>query len=171
MPRGDRAAVEHHRGDVEPSQRHHRARDRLVAAGEGNQSVELVAAGGELDRVRDHLAADERGLHALAAHRDAVRDGDRVELHRVGARGFDALLQGTGEIAQPEVARHRLGPDVGDADERLVDVLRGQADRVEERARARAVTSLIESATRQLAGWHAAEVYRHYKWRSQGREM
>ena len=46
----------------------------------------------ELDRVGDHLAADERRLHALGAHRDAVGDRDRVELHRRAAGRADALL-------------------------------------------------------------------------------
>jgi hypothetical protein len=52
----DRAAVEHHARDVEAGERHHGAGDRLVAAGEGDDGVEQVALGDELDRVGDHLA-------------------------------------------------------------------------------------------------------------------
>ncbi len=52
------------------------------------------------------------------AHRDAVRDRDRVELHRRAAGRPDPLLHALGEPAQVEVARHRLGPGVGDADDR-----------------------------------------------------
>ena len=59
--------------------------------------VELVAARGELDRVGDHLAADQGGLHPLGAHRDPVGDRDRVELHRRAARRADALLDLLGE--------------------------------------------------------------------------
>ena len=116
---GDRAAVEHQAGDVEAGQRHHRAGDRLVAGGERHDRVELVAAGHQLDRVGDHLAADERGLHPLGAHRDPVGDRDRVELHRRAAGSADAALDVLGEAAQVEVAGHRLGPGVGDADRRL----------------------------------------------------
>ena len=54
-----------------------RGRDRLVAADEADDAVEVVAAGHELDRVRDDLAADERAAHARRAHRDAVRDRRR----------------------------------------------------------------------------------------------
>ena len=83
--RRDRAAVEHHRGHVQAGERHHRAGDRLVAARHRDDGVELVAAHDQLDRVGDHLAADQRGLHPLGAHRDAVGDRDRVELHRRAA--------------------------------------------------------------------------------------
>ena len=92
---GDRAAVEQRPGDVEPGQRHHAAGDRLVAGGERDERVELVAAGHQLDRVGDHLAADQRGLHPLGPHRDPVRDRDGVELHRRPAGGAHALLDGS----------------------------------------------------------------------------
>jgi hypothetical protein len=55
----DRAAVQHERRDIEPRERHHAARDRLVTAREGDQTVEHVTARDELDRVRNHLAAHE----------------------------------------------------------------------------------------------------------------
>ena len=41
-----------------------------------DQRVVGVAAHGELDRIGDHLAADQGRLHALVAHGDAVGDGD-----------------------------------------------------------------------------------------------
>src|SRR3712207_8594825 len=44
---------------------HHRAWNRLVAAGQRDHAVEQMAARHQLDRVRDHLTADERGLHSL----------------------------------------------------------------------------------------------------------
>ena len=115
---GDRAAVEDDRGDVEAGERHRAARDRLVAGAEGDDRVELVAARHQLDRVGDHLAADQRGLHPLGSHRDPVRDRDGVELQRRAAGGADALLDVLGEPAQVEVAGVRLGPGVGDADRR-----------------------------------------------------
>ena len=46
--------------------------------------------GDELDRVGDHLARDQRRAHAGRPHRDAVGDGDRVELDRRAAGGADA---------------------------------------------------------------------------------
>ena len=108
-------------------------RDRLVAAHEADEAVEQVAARDELDRVRDDLAADQRGLHALGAHRHAVADGDRPELHRRPARRPDALLD---ELRQPplvEVAGHRLDPGRRDADDRLGQVLVREAHGLEHR--------------------------------------
>ena len=55
------------------------------------------AAGDQLDRVGDDLAADQRGLHPCGAHRDAVGDRDRVELHRRAAGRPDPLLDVLGE--------------------------------------------------------------------------
>ena len=134
LPGRDRAAVEHQARHVEPGERHHAAGNRLVAAREGDHAVEEMAAGDELDRVGDHLAADERGLHALGAHRDAVGDGDGVELHRRAAGGADALLDLLGEAAEVEVARHHLGPGVGDADDRALQRIVVEADALQVRA-------------------------------------
>ena len=104
-----------------------------------DEPVEEVAAGDELDRIGHDLPAHERGLHALGAHRDAVRDRDRVELHRRPARGPDALLHERREAPLVEVAGHRLDPRGRDADDRLGEVLVGEADGLEHRARAGAV--------------------------------
>src|SRR5437773_2220395 len=76
----DRAAVDHETGDIHPRERHDRARDGLVTAADADQSVEQMPARDEFDGVSDYLARDERGLHALGAHRDAVAHRDRVEL-------------------------------------------------------------------------------------------
>src|SRR6476659_341558 len=55
-------------GAIEPRQRHHGAGDRLVAPGDRDHRIEQVAARDELDRVGDHLAADQRRPHAGRAH-------------------------------------------------------------------------------------------------------
>ena len=151
-PRRDRAAVEHEARHVEPGQRHHAARDGLVAAGEGHHGVEHVPARHQLDRVGDHLAADQRGLHALGPHRDAVRDGDRVELHRRAARRAHALLDLLGQAAQVEVAGHRLGPGVGDADDRALQGVVVVPDALQVRARLRALRAVQDdpAATAEL---------------------
>src|SRR5690606_41809570 len=57
-----------------------------------DDAVEHVAAGDELDGVGDHVAANQRCLHAFGAHGDAVGDGDGVELHGSTAGGADAFL-------------------------------------------------------------------------------
>ena len=68
------------------------------------------------------------------AHRDAVGDGDGVELHRRAARLANALLDGLGDLAQMEVAGADLGPGVGDADDRLVQVFFAEARRRADRS-------------------------------------
>ena len=89
-----------------------------------------MPASDQLDRVGDDLAAHQRGLHALGPHRDSVGDGYRVELHRIRARFADAGLERDRQLTQAEIARHRFEPRVRHADEGLLDVLGGQADRV-----------------------------------------
>ena len=128
---GDAAAVEHEAGDVEAGERHDAGGHVLVAAGDADEAVEAVAAGDEFDAVGDDFAADERGLHALRAHGDAVVDGDGVELHGHAAGLADALLDGFGDLAEMEVAGADLGPGVGDADEGLVQVFLAEADGAE----------------------------------------
>ena len=128
---GDGAAVEHEAGDVEAGEGHDGGGHVLVAAGDADEAVEGVGAGDEFDGVGDDFAGDERGLHALGAHGDAVVDGDGVELHG-GAAGFaDALLDGFGDLAEMEVAGADLGPGVGDADDGLGEVFAGEADGAE----------------------------------------
>ena len=119
----DRAAIHEHRRHVEPDHRHHQPGQRLVAAGEADQRVVGVAAHGELDRIGDHLAADQRRLHALVAHGDAVGDGDRGELARRAAGLGHAALDRLRLPAQRDVAGRRLVPGRHHADERPGDVV------------------------------------------------
>ena len=65
LARHDRAAIEEHARHVQTQHRHHHAGKRLVAAGNADQRVVAMAAHREFDGVRNHLARDERRLHAL----------------------------------------------------------------------------------------------------------
>ena len=80
------------------------------------------------------------------------RDGDRVELDRRPARAADALLHVAGEQAMVEIARHRLDPRRRDADQRLREVLVGEARALEHRARRRAVDAVGQRRTVPLGG-------------------
>ena len=64
----------------------------------------------KLDGVGDDLAANQRGLHALVAHCDAVGDGDSRELARRAARRLHAFLGQAGEAVEVHVARAGLVP-------------------------------------------------------------
>ena len=110
-------------GDVEPRERHRRAGNRLVAADQHDERVEQVAARDQLDRVGDHLAADERGR---ACPREPIVMPSEIEtvLNSIGvppAARMPALTD-AGELAQVEVARADLDPGVGDADERPLQI-------------------------------------------------
>jgi hypothetical protein len=151
-PRSDRAVVEHQAGQVEARERHHARGNRLVAADDADEPVEQVPARDELDRVRDHLARDERRAHPLGAHRDAVRDGDRVELHRRAARLADPALHVLGERALVQVARHRLDPARRHADEGAGEILVGEAGALQHRARGRAIGTVRQRRAVALGG-------------------
>src|SRR5690606_570514 len=89
--------------------------------------------------VRDDLAADQRPVHPDVAHRDAVGDRDRAELHREPAAAVHALLGRGGEPLQRQVARGDLVPAGGDADLGLREVLVAHPDRTQHPAGGRAL--------------------------------
>src|SRR5262249_41251348 len=60
--------------------------------------------------------------------------------------GADAVLHVLREPAQVKVARHRLGPRVGDCNKRFLQVLVGEADRLEVGARGGAIRTVDEPA-------------------------
>ena len=108
---------------------------RLVAAGEQHRAVEPLGEHHGLDRVGDDLAGDQRGPHALVAHRDAVGDRDRAELQRVAAGRVHPLLGPLGQPVEGEVAGGDLVPRRGDPDLRLVPVVVAHADGAQHGAR------------------------------------
>ena len=145
----NRPAVEREPGKIEPGQRHDRGRDRLVAAHDQDEPVEEVSARNELDRVGNHLPADERGLHAFGPHRDTVGNRDGIELHRRSTGGANPSLDAFRQAAVIEVTRHGLDPAVPDTDERFGEVFTSEADRPQHRSRGRPVVAFGQ--TRALA--------------------
>jgi hypothetical protein len=67
-----------------------------------------------------------------------------VELHRCAASLADTFLHVFGEAAQVVVAWHRFNPGVGDADDRLLEVLIGEADALHHRPRPGAIVAVVE---------------------------
>src|SRR3954469_3877740 len=68
------AAIDHEPRYVESCERHDGAGNGFVAAREGDHAVKEIAARDEFDGVSDYFSRDKRGLHAFAAHGDAVGD-------------------------------------------------------------------------------------------------
>ena len=120
-----------------------------------------------LDRVGDDLARDEREVHALVAHRDAVGDRDRAELQRVAAAGVHALLGALREAVEAQVAGGDLVPRARDADLRLVPVGVAHADGAEHSAGRHGLDAVgddaaagfdVDASSRHVRGY-ACEVY------------
>ena len=144
-----------------------RRHSAIAAAGDG-----LVAADDEHQRRRRSGRApparwSRRSPRATPARRasprcpwNAVADGDGVELHRACAPAARiALLDVLREGAVVEVARHRLDPGVADADDRFGEVLGGEADGAQHRARGRAVGTVGHRRAVALAALRAAGVH------------
>ena len=127
----DGTGVERDGGNVDSRHRHGGGGDGLVAAADDNGGVEGVADGAELDRVGDDLARDERGFHALGAHRDAVGDRDGVDLHRGAAGLADTAHDVLRELTVGEVAGHRADPRVRNHHQWLGERFVVEADGVE----------------------------------------
>jgi hypothetical protein len=125
----DRPPVEIDRGKVQSGHRHQHRRLALVAAGDADQRVEPFRVHHQLDGVGDHLPGDQRRLHTLVAHRDAVGDRDRRELEGDGAALADALLRERSQLVEVVIAGGHLVPGGRDPDLRLAEVLLGEADR------------------------------------------
>ena len=84
------------------------------------------------------------------AHGDAVGDGDGAELARRAVGGSDALLGGLSLTHQGNIAGRGLIPAGRHADERLVDLLGGEAHGIEVGAMGRARGSF-----RHVTAWES----------------
>src|SRR5262249_4526943 len=153
-------AIKNKAWKIHTRQRHAGGGDRFVTANHADYRVEELATTDELDGIRDDLAADQRGAHALGAHGLAVGDGDGIELHGSAARGANALFHLSREAAQVKVAGHGFNPGVGHADERLGEVGIRIADRLEHGARTSAVRAVGNDMTAMFevhrCGWNYA---------------
>ncbi len=128
LSRLDRAAVDEHRGDVHPSHRQHGARHVLVAAADSKHPIHALAVASGFDGIGDHFPAHQGVLHAFGAHRDAVADGDGPE-HLGHATGLPGRFLSTPrQIVQPDVAGSDRAVAVGDAEDRLAEILIPESD-------------------------------------------
>ena len=82
----DGAAIDKDRGNVQARDGDHGAGHVFVAAADGHQAVDTRGAANGFDGVGDDFARDQRILHPLGAHGDAVADGDGAEDLRHGLR-------------------------------------------------------------------------------------
>src|SRR6185437_9031462 len=92
----------------------------------------------KLDGIGDDFAGDERGLHALMTHRDAVRDRDGAKFAGRTSGFLDTFFGGLRLTHQRDVAGRGFIPAGHDAHERLMNLALRQAHRVVIRAVRRA---------------------------------
>ena len=143
----DRAAVERQAGKIQPRESHHRAGNRLIATADRHDRVERVRAHEKLDRIGDHLARNQRSLHAFGAHRDSVGNHDGVAFDRRATRGANAFFHLLRERAQMEIAGRDFAPRVGHGDQRPREVGVGKTGRLQHRARRRSCNSFFDGVT------------------------
>ena len=144
---GNRPSVEHEAGQVHACKRHGGRGDCLVATDYADRRVEKLSAADQLDGVSNHLATHERRLHAFCAHGLAVGDGYGVEFHRSAAGGANAFFHLGRKAPQVEVAGHGFDPGIGYGDERLGEIVVGEADCLVHGARRSLVAPVGDVAT------------------------
>ena len=144
------AAGDENGGDVQAARRDKHAGNNLVAAGDENHGVELVALHGAFDRVRDDLAAGERIVHALVVHGDAVAYANGVDLQGGAAGKANARFDGVCDLLQVDVPGNDfvLGRDNGD--QRSIEFFIRQSIGLEKAAMRRSGQPLLDGIASQL---------------------
>src|SRR6267378_7895230 len=142
LTRSNGAAIENKARNIQASQRHHASGNRLVAADKNNQCIEEIPSRDEFDGIGDDFTADQGGAHAFRAHRDAIRNGDGVELERSSTGGTNAFLHMLREFSEVVVAGTDLDPGICHTNERLLEVIILETGGAKHGARASAVCAI-----------------------------
>ena len=111
-----------HRRDV---QTHgcHQHRCHLVAVGDANHSVGLVGIDHIFHAVGDNVTRRQRIEHTIVTHRDAVVDGDGIELCGITAHLLYLFTHNLTDLVEMGMTRNKLGEGVDDGDDRLAELL------------------------------------------------
>ena len=147
----DRAAVEKAARQIEARRAHQHAGKALVATSNRDGAVEALGVHDQLVGVRDVLARDERGTHALVAHGDAVGDRDRIEDQRDSASSIRTGLRVHSQLVEMVVTRRDLVPRRRDSNLRLRKVLILQTNRAQHGAGGGATESVGDIKTAAAA--------------------
>src|SRR5208283_337003 len=136
------AAIQNESGNIQAGQGHNAAGNGFVAAHQDNKGVEHIPAADEFNRIGNDFAADQRSAHAVGAHGDAVGNGNRIEFQRSAASSADAGADVVGKFAKVVVAGTDFDPGVGDADERLGEIVVREPGSAQHGASGGAVTAI-----------------------------
>ena len=99
------------------------AGDDLVAVGNADHAVELMAVDHRFDRIGDDFAAGKRILHAVVPHRHPVANADRVEDERHTAGVVNRLLDQLPYPVEVHVSRYDIDMAVDDRDKRPLKIV------------------------------------------------
>ena len=78
-------------------------------------------------RIGNDVARGQGIEHAVVAHRDAVVDGDRIELGGEAARILDGLPDYLTRLAKMHVAGHKLSERIDYCYDRLAELIVGHS--------------------------------------------
>ena len=92
------SAVNKDGGTIQPRHGDEAARHVFVASADGDDSIEALAPGHGFDRVGNDFAGHEGVFHAFGAHRNAIRDRDRVENRALPSGIIDSRCGFTSEL-------------------------------------------------------------------------
>ncbi len=144
------SSIENEAWNIQASQCHNAAGNRLVAADQNNQCIEEIPSCNELDGIGDDFTANQRRPHAFRPHGDAIGNTDSVELQRSSTGGANAFLHMLREFTEVIVAGTDLDPGIGHANQRFLEVFIAKSRGAKHRARTRAVCAVSQSVTARL---------------------
>src|SRR5215217_7620078 len=109
-----------------------------------------MAAGDQFDGVGNDFTADQRRLHALRSHGDAVRHGDGVVFNRRPTSGPDSGFHALRQAPQMVIAGHDFDPGIGYSDQGFGQIFIGESNRLEHGARRRSARANQQIVTLEL---------------------
>src|SRR5690606_36974439 len=101
---GDGAAIYHDGWSIEPGHRHDGSRHIFVTAGNGDDSIIILASADGFDAIGNDIAAYQRVSHAIRAVAHPVAHTDRVEYEAYEVISPYALLYDLCQVVEMPVA-------------------------------------------------------------------
>ena len=144
------AAGDEDRGHVRPQGPQDHAGNDLVAVRDAHQAVEGVPHDGAFHGIGNDLARDERVVHALMVHGDAVAHADGADFEGDAAGHVDAGLHGLGDLVEVGVTGNDVVARAQHRDEGAIHLLVGDAVRLEQAAVRRARHPSLDLVASQL---------------------
>lgn len=121
------AAGNENRRNVHAQGAEHHARNNLVAIGNAHGSIELMALNSAFEAVGDSFAGNERVMHAIMVHGNAVAHADGGNFERNATGHINAGLHSFANFIEVIVARNNVIAGIEHRDEGLLHFFIGKA--------------------------------------------